>query len=254
MKKKYGRRPGLKAVDIGARKSAPTFGGEAALSYGDKGGGVRVFENDAERLVSKLLGIDPRVRRFQPQPFAVDLVEGLLLRTAEQRDAARRKYAGRNGPALYTPDFYVEFCGGRLLALEVKLDRFLGMELDHERMDLARKVLTNYGHDFIRVVMPADLSHQLRSNIALLHLAALRPDLRPDDVAAARVDELADKGARAYGDFASGLGISVNLMPMLVFHGVLSMDLISHRFERRAPMAAAYGSLDHLQLMERLAR
>lgn len=254
MQKKYGRRPGLKAVDTGARRSAPTFGREAVLSYAEKGGGVRVFENDAERLVSKLLGIDPRVRRFQPQPFAVDLVEGRLLRTAEQRDVARRQYAGRPGPALYTPDFYAEFCSGRRLALEVKLDRYLGAEPDHERIELAKKVLTNYGHEFVRVVMPADLSHQLRSNITLLHHAALRADLRPDDAAVAQIDTLAAQGARTYGDFANGLGVSVNLMPMLVLHGVLAIDLISHRFERRSPMTAAYGSLDHLELMERLAR
>lgn len=252
--KKYGRRHGLKAVDSGARKSAATFGSEAALSYAEKGGGVRVFENDAERLVSKLLGIDPRVRRFQPQPFAVDLVEGRLLRTPEQRDVARRQYAGRPGPALYTPDFYAELYSGRLLAIEVKLDRYLGAEPDHERIDLAKKVLTNYGHEFVRVVMPADLSHQLRSNIALLHYVALRSDLRPDDAAVAQVDVLTAQGARTYGDFVSGMGISANQMPMFVFHGVLAIDLIGHRFERRSPMTAAYGSLDHLQLMERLAR
>ena len=134
------------------------------------------------------------------------------------------------------------------------LDRYLGAEPDHERIELAKKVLTNYGHEFVRVVMPADLSHQLRSNITLLHHAALRADLRPDDAAVAQVDTLAAQGARTYGDFANGLGVSVNLMPMLVLHGVLAIDLISYRFERRSPMTAAYGSLDHLELMERLAR
>lgn len=93
--KKYGKRGGMKAVDTGTRPVARTFGKEALLSFSEKSSGVRVFENDAERLVSKLLSLDPRVRRFLPQPFAVDLVEGRLLHTADQRDAASRRYVQR---------------------------------------------------------------------------------------------------------------------------------------------------------------
>lgn len=124
---KYGKRPGLKRIDTGARKVSPTYGKAAFVTYVDKGGGVAVYENDSERLVSHMLGFDPRVLSFQAQTFAVDLVEGRLLRTAEQRDAARRKYARRPGPSLYTPDFGVEFSSGRQRAVEVKLGGLSGL-------------------------------------------------------------------------------------------------------------------------------
>lgn len=250
--KKYGKRGGMKSVDTGTRLVARTFGKEALLSFSDKANGVHVFENDAERLVSKLLGFDPRVRRFLPQPFAVDLVEGRLLRTAEQRDAAVSKYASVKGPTLYTPDFYVEFADGRLLVLEVKLDRYQGSEADQVRFGRAKKVFTNYGHEFLHVVMPAELTHPLRSNIALLHQAALRKDMRPDDAVLFQVEDLARAGVCTLAEFAAGLGISVNLIPHLVVCGALSFDVIAHRLEGSAPMGAAHGSLEHLALMERL--
>lgn len=250
----YGKRGGMKALDTGARPVVRTYGKEALLSFSNKTSGVRVFENDAERLVSKLVGLDPRVRRFLPQPFTVDLFHGKLLRTAEQRDAAVSKYASVKGPRLYTPDFYVEFADGRLLVFEVKLDRYPGSEADRERFEKARSVFTNHGYEFLHIVMPADFRHPLRSNIVLLHQAALREDMRPEDEVCSRVEALAQNGARTLAEFAAGLGISVNLIPHLVVCGVLSFDAIAHRLEGATPMEAAHGSLDHLSLLERLAR
>ena len=134
--KKYNNRPGKKEVDVGVRKAAPTYGREAFVTFVEKGGGMLVFDNDAERLVA-MLGFDPRVRRIQAQPFAVDLVEGRLLRSADQRNAARSKYARRKGASIYTPDFYVERADGTQFALEVKLGGFIGRDADHDRLDLA---------------------------------------------------------------------------------------------------------------------
>lgn len=251
---KYNSRPGLKQVDNGTRKVAPTYGRAAFVTYVEKAGGTLVFDNDAERLVSHMLGFDPRVRRFRAQPFAVDLVEGRLLRTAEQRDAARRKYAGRKGASIYTPDFAAELTGGRQLVIEVKLDGFMGNAPDHERLALATEVLATYGHDVTRVVMPADTLHPLRSNVVLLHHAALRPELRPSERNIERTLELAELGVCTLAHYATGLGVSVNEIPAFIFHGVLSADLISHRIEGRMPMIPAYGGLDHLALTERLAQ
>jgi hypothetical protein len=252
--KKYSSRPGLKKIDTGARKASPTYGREAFITYVDKVGTPIVFDNDAERLVAHLLGFDPRVRRLQAQPFAVDLVEGRLLRTSEQRDAARRQYAARKGASIYTPDFHVERSDGKQIAVEVKLAGFMGTDADHDRLDQATKVLATYGHDVARVVMPRTLQHPLRSNIGLLHHAALRPDLRPDNDISERVQGLADGGARTMFDYSRGLGISVNLMPALVCHGALSINVVNSRLEGKTPMEPAHGSLDHLQLMESLVQ
>lgn len=249
---KYSNRPGLKEVDVGVRKAAPTYGREAFITFVEKGGGTLVFDNDAERLVAHMLGFDPRVRRIQAQPFAVDLVEGRLLRSAEQRKAARSKYARRKGASIYTPDFYVERADSKLLAVEVKLEGFIGDDADHERIAIAAQVLATYGHDFARMVMPNSTHHPLRSNIGLLHAAAQRPDLRPTEQIVERVGQIAEAGARTLFDYARGLEVSVNLIPALIVNGVLSADILMSHLEGRTPMEPAYGGLDHLHIMERL--
>ncbi len=252
--KKYNNRPGMKEVDVGVRKAAPTYGREAFVTFVEKGGGMLVFDNDAERLVAHMLGFDPRVRRIQAQPFAVDLVEGRLLRSADQRNAARSKYARRKGASIYTPDFYVERADGTQFALEVKLGGFIGGDADHDRLDLATQVLKTYGHEVARVVMPNTTNHPLRSNIGLLHAAAQRPDLFPTEEVVDRVRDAADRGARTLFDYARCLELSVNLIPALIVYGVLSADLVAHRIEGRTSMEPAYGSLDHLSLVERLVQ
>jgi hypothetical protein len=199
-----------------------------------------------------MLGLDPRVRRVQAQPFAVDLVDGLLLRTTAQRDAARRKYAGRKGASIYTPDFYVERDDGKQIAVEVKLAGFAGSDADHDRLAQGTQVLKTFGYDHVQVVMPNNPHHPLRSNIGLLHAAAQRPDLLPADQVVARVTDVADRGATTLFDYARGLELSINLIPSLIVYGVLSMDVLGHHIEGRTLMKPAYGDLDHLALMERL--
>lgn len=249
---KYSSRPGMKKIDIGVRKVAPTYGLAALVTHVDKGGGTLLFDNSAERLVANLLGLDPRVRHFQRQPFTVDLVEGRLLRTADERNLARQRYAGRPGPSLYTPDFNVEHGNRRLIAIEVKLKGFPGADTDNERMTLAAEVLKHYGHEFLLVHVPDDLAHPLHASTGLMHQASLRKDVRPAANVIDRVERLADDGARTVADYILGLGISVDYLPSLVVHGVLSMDVITHRMERRSPAAAGYGSLQHLELVDRL--
>lgn len=224
------------------------------MTFVEKGGGTLVFDNDAERLVAHMLGFDPRVRRIQAQPFAVDLVEGRLLRSAQQRNDALRKYAGRKGASIYTPDFYVERADGKQIAVEVKLGKFTGSEADHERIEQATRVLETHGHEVARVVFPNTTHHPLRANIGLLHAAAQRPDLHPTEDVIGRVQEAADSGAQTLFDYARALDVSVNLIPPLVVYGVLAADAMESRFEGRMPMQPAHGSLDHLALMERLVQ
>ncbi|ARN18436.1 hypothetical protein [Piscinibacter gummiphilus] len=243
----------MKKIDTGVRKVTPTFGRAAVITHVDKGGGTLVFENNAERLVARLLGLDPRVRHFRRQPFAVDLVERRLLRTAEERNIARQRYAGRPGPSLYTPDFSVEHGNCRLITIEVKLKGFPGQNADHERMTQAAEVLKHYGHEFLRVYIPDDLSHPLHANTGLMYLASMRKDVRPTTDVVDRVERLADDGARTVADYVTGLGISVDYLPSLLVHGVLSMDVITHRIEGRSPVTPAYGSLQHLELVDRLS-
>lgn len=244
----------MKDIDVGARKVAPTYGVGTFITFVEKGGGMLVFDNDAERLAAHMLGFDPRVRRIQAQPFAVDLVEGRLLRSAHERDAARRRYAQRKGASIYTPDFYIERAEGKQLAVEVKLEGFLGGEADQDRLNQATQVLSTYGYEVARVVMPNSTHHPLRPNIGLLHAAAQRPDLRPTEQVIERVSHLADTGASTLFDYARGLEVSVNLIPSLIVSGVLSTDVLMSHLEGRTPMEPAYGGLDHLHVMERLVQ
>jgi hypothetical protein len=194
--RKYSNRPGLKKIDVGVRKVATTYGRTAVISHVDKGGGTMVFESNAERLVAHLLGFDPRVKHFQRQPFTVDLVERRLLRSEEERSIARKRYARRPGPSLYTPDFFVECADRRLVTIEVKLKEFTGQQADHERMEQASQVLIHYGHEFWRVHVPNDLAHPLHANTALAHQAHMRKDTQLPASIMEQVEHLAEQGAR----------------------------------------------------------
>ncbi|WP_164962404.1 hypothetical protein [Rubrivivax sp. JA1026] len=94
----YGTRGRLGGADGGIRRVAPSFGKVLHLTSSDKAGDRFAVESDAERLVSHLLTVDPRVRRFEPQPFTVDLVDGRILRSREAVAEARQKHRQRTEP------------------------------------------------------------------------------------------------------------------------------------------------------------
>lgn len=248
-------RPGVKRLDRGIRKVAPTYGRAAFHTFAPKAHGPMVVESVSERLVSQMLGLDPSVRSFEPQPFTVDLVQGDVLHTPEQKARARKRDKVRGERSnFYTPDFLVRWSLGATTALEVKTRGWEGDDASEHKLNLARVVLGKHHIDFARLVVPSLWRHPLLTNVPLLHQAARRADLRPDLHVMDQTERLADDGACTLGDFCAGLGTDTRMAPVLIVFGALKVDVLAHELRNDTPATSACGDLDHLSLVEALVQ
>lgn len=220
---RYGSRGSVGGADVGVRRVAPTFGKVLLLTSSAKSSEALAVESDAELLTVDMLTLDPRVKRFDTQPFTVDLIDGRLLRTAEEVSAARARHRGREGNKFYTPDVGVEWHDGPQSAVEVKLE---GYEGDQD-LGLAQSILESYGYRFQRVVIPANPTHPLKRNLPLLRQATMRQDLWPSAELLERIQGLFAEGPVLLGQACPALGISPNLVPVLLACGAVSADLFS---------------------------
>lgn len=250
----YGSRGTLGGSDRGVRRVAPTFGKVLNLTASHKCGGRIAVESDAERLVAHMLTIDPRVNRFEPQPFTVDLVEGRVLRTKEALAAARANCKGSKVPWFYTPDFAIQWHDAPRSTLEVKLDGFEGDETYQAKLETAQRVLESAGYRFQLAVFPNAPKHPLRANLPLLRQAAHRHDLRPTDELLTCIEALCGERPMRLGDMCARLCISPNLVPVLLTAGTLQAEVARHRIFAEMPVEAAFGDLGHLQLLDGLLR
>lgn len=251
---KYSARPGLRKKDVGIRKVAPTYGRATHLTHAPKSHGDIAVESPSERLVSQLLGLDPSVRSFQPQPFTVDVLQGELLHNAEQKASARQRDRVRGETSsFYTPDFMVSWSLGARTAVEVKTQGWDGDDAYRKKLARAQAVLREQRIDFVRVTVPSYWRHPLLTNAPLLHQAARRGDLRPDLVSMEQTEMLANSGASTLGQFCAGLGLGMNRAPVLIVFGALKVDFLTHPLKSDTPALPAYGELDHLSVLDALA-
>lgn len=249
----YGRRSKLNAADVGVRRVASTFGKVQLLTYSSKSIGSIAVESDTERLVAHMLTLDPRVSRFQAQPFTVDLIDGRLLKTPEAVTEARARHKFRQGPRFYTPDFAVDWLTLPRSALEVKLEGYVGDEIYASVLGRGADILESNGYRFTKVVMPANAKHPLRSNLPLLRKAASRPELWPDASLVERIETLCGERSVTLKDLCAALDLSPNLAPALLVCGTLSADLVRQRLEGAMALSAAYGDLGHLALLNEVS-
>lgn len=250
----YGRRSGQKDADSGVRRVAATYGKVLLLTSSPKASDRFVVESDAERVVTHLLTLDPGVQGFVPQPFTVDLVDGRILWTPEEVEAARKRHRGREGRKFYTPDFEVTWLGRPKGALETKLEGFEGDAEYDAGLQLAASVLRTGGYDLAKVVVPAGNGHPLRFNLPLLRKAIGREDLRPTTDLVGRVNAFLEGGPRTLHQLCSELCLSPNLVPALLVAGVLSADLARQTISGTMLLHAAHGDCSHLCLLDEVAR
>jgi hypothetical protein len=255
MQAQYGTRGGLAKADVGVRKIAPTFGKTATLTHSAKASTTFVVESNAERYASQLLELDPSVRTHRAQPYTVDLIDGVLLRSASEVQAARVRRKSRGEQAwLYTPDFSVLWSMGGETSLEVKLEGFAGDEEYASKLVRAKQVLSGHGMDFKVLTIPKYWRHPLRTNLPLLHQALKRKDLMPGPDVMLEVERLARQGAENLRDYCEGLAVDARMVPVLIAFGALDVDVINEHLRFTTRARPADGALDHLHLFPRLAQ
>ena len=250
----YGTRGRLSGADSGIRRVAPSFGKVLHLTSSDKAGDRFAVESDAERLVSHLLTVDPRVRRFEPQPFTVDLVDGRILRSREAVAEARHKHRQRTGWRFYTPDFGFEHAAMPRAAAEVKLEGYEGDADYQAALGRAEEVLDAAGYRFARMVVPADAKHPLRANLQLLKMAKRRPDLQPDAQQQQRIEAACGHEAVTLSALCSVLSIAPGAVPAWLMCGAVRSDVVRQPICGSMMLEAAFGDLSHLHLLEELMR
>ena len=251
----YNKRPGMKGLDEGIRKVSPSYGRTVNFVQSDKKAEQTfAVDGQGERIVAHALSLDPGVSQFQSQSLTIDLIEGCLLWTPEQRREARRKYKDVGGRCLYTPDFLARIADGKGNVLEVKLDRFVGDDEYEKTLAIASVILVTNGYTFERIVLPSIQTHAVWSNIPLVSQAARRKELYPSQVMVARIEELFNQGAKQARDFLAPLGIGMNMVPVLVAAGAMAVDLLLQPIRGDSPVQASYGGLDHLRVLQRLVK
>ena len=256
MKSNYGRRGANVGLRVGSRLVSTTYGRTSNAVAASKSVDRRPFlvDSEGEQLVAQILDIDPGVVAFRAQGVTVDLVEGTLLQTVEQRNAARTKYRQVAGPCLYTVDYVADLTGSRQCALEVKLDKFVGDDDYHVKVNLARSILSRYGCDLWVVIIPGDQRCPVWTNIPLICQALLHRDLWPSSETLDEIDRLSAAGAVKARDFLRPLGLGPNMLPIMVASGALSADLLEGHLRGDSKVEAAHGDISHLQLIERLKK
>lgn len=253
----FGTRGGhVKAADTGTRKVASTFGKEAHLTLPGKQASFScVVESAGERLATSAFALDPIVMAYRAQPYTIDLVDRVLLRSPEERSAADAKHVLNGVEArFYTPDFDLEWTHGTHCGVEVKVEGYTGDALYQETLSDAKAVLWAHGIEFLRLVIPSYWRHPLRTNLPLLHQAKLRQDLTPTPATMEKVEGLASAGASTLYDYCGGLGFDTRMAPMLITFGVLSVDVVTSPLTNNTPAAPAFGTLDHLSIVRRLVQ
>lgn len=250
----YGRRSRLNDANSGVRHPAPTYGKAKLGTYCEKANGYINVEQEAERFVSHLLEIDPRVRSFQPQPFSVDLIDERLLLTNAARSAARHAHRELPGAKLYTPDFSVDWQDGLRYAVEVKLEGFEGDEAYWEKIERARPILAANGYPLRTFVMPANTAHPLRMNARLLKQATHHRHTYLTAELVERVRDRCEVGPATVHALCEDLQILPGLMPILLVSGLLTADVARLPICGTLEVSLAYGDLSHLCLLEEVER
>lgn len=248
----YGIRSSRTAANAGVRLTARTYGKARIGTFAEKASGHITVDSDAERMVSHILSVDPRVRSFKPQPFTVDLGRETLLFTREEVSEARKSRGSRTGEMEYTPDFGTLQIDGFQLVYEVKRQGYAGDQKYWAKVERAQEIITAHGYQFFTVVVPANERHPLIVNAQLLKPAIVRGRQHLTQYIIDRVEGYCESGPVLQQALCADLQISTGLIPPLLAAGVLQADIAHHQICSTLELSAGYGNLSHLCLIEGL--
>lgn len=250
----YGKRRSLSRIGTGIRPVAPTYGRREFLNYSQHSQALFASESQAERLVACMLDVDPDVASYRHQPLSVDLLQGRLLHSPQEREDARQKYqALKLSYALYTPDFLIHQSQRASTLLEVKLEGYEGEARYQEMLAGAHAFLSAQGYDFKTLVFPALWSHPLRHNIPLLHGSACLKHSRMSAEQQSILEQTCGDDGAKLREICAALEISPSHIPALVQQGVLQMDWVHQRFQSDTHLQLAQGDLEHMSVWRTLA-
>lgn len=250
----YGRRGRLGDANTGIRPTAPTFGKKRFGSHSDKATGHYNVESDAERCVSHLLTVDPRVKAFQPQPFSVDLIDQRMLFSKEALHEALRKHRHVPGPKIYTADFSVDWIDGMRYAVEVKLEGYEGDETYWDKVERARRILAANNYLLLTALVPKSTAHPIRANGLALKQAKHQISTHLNDGLVERVTRYCEDGPVTLREVCVEFELTPGQVAVLLVSGVLAGNLASQRINGELVLSAAYGDLSHLYLLEAVQR
>lgn len=208
-------------------------------------------EGRAEQLFARLLDIDPEVKSYEPQGLGADLVKETLLYTKEQRDQAKLRYVDDPATSYYTADFDAQLISSKRRVYEVKDERYPEDRESENRYQRARPIFLAHGVDVCKVVLPCE-SEPIWANVSLVHKMTRRRDLHEQFKDAATA--LEGVQVKVAGDVLEAIGATTNHLPLLIAMGVLAVDLFDGHIRAGMRATQAYGSLDHLRVIERLVR
>lgn len=249
----YGKRSRFLDNGNSIRHVSPTFGKERRLIHDAKSNTAVLIESDAERILAKVLNVDPQVKAFVPQPFSVDLIDGRICRDKKEIKEARARHKGRLSPRFYTPDFFVEWHNRVPLVIEVKLEGFSGDDEYQIKLDLSQSILTATGYQFARITIPKSHKWPLRSNLPLLSQAALRRDHWPIQASICAIESACGDGL-SLNQLCQKLRLSPNLVPIWLISGVLRADLLNQEINGDMHLSPSFGDLSHLHLLAEILK
>lgn len=251
MSSKKRKAPAPKDIVQGTRTLGRMIGRPAVFFHCKKAGGIIAAESANERTVAQLAEIDPRVTSIRPQPFTLDILTGALFNSREELEIARRTRVRVEATQRdYTPDFIMQLADGRSMIVEVKDSRYPGDASYLSKIEHAKSILRSRGHGFLTVSFRYDQTTPLVFNAATLsleknriHSAAFSTEL------AEQVDTLLKDGTASLSSTLQSLGLKLRDAPSLILLGMLSADLSTECLTANTSVAAASGSLGHLELL-----
>jgi hypothetical protein len=238
-----------KSVIQGVRPVGTGGGRASAATYCEKAGGIVAVESPAETVVMHWADLDPRVLTVSAQPFGLDLLDGSLFTNKFDVEGRRKRYVGRKGQRIYTPDGQLVLSDREVLIGEVKSEEFQGNAEYQQMLDRVRLLLAERGLHFRRFVIPADRRDPIWINASLLRVARLRADLLPGGEILERLIAFSRGARRTLRQVLEHVGLPLAMGPVLLVHGVLSADLGAQAISGSMAVEAADGCLDHLSVM-----
>ena len=196
-------------------------------------------ESGLEAGCARAADLHPKVARWRPQPFTVDLITGLIAPTKDEL-IARIKASGQT-PEPYTPDFEFQLTDGSTRLVEVRATRWIGRN---------PQALAAVASAMARCGMAHVLLTELELTDAIVENARLLAPYRsrqPDPASLSSILIEAADGCR-FGALVSDITRREQVL-IAIAGGYLACDLHRDRLTQETLLAPSRGDTAYLELI-----